>query len=123
LPITSPAAPGADRVILSAVREHRQSSIEFPSHESPPYHLIVEDKASQDREGCCTPLLAEAQQVLVEAHRLQKLPDDYTDVTQGRFASWKAWIKRKLLGNFKPAYVDALSRQHSPFNHPLLTPL
>ncbi len=57
---------------------------------------------------------------LAEAHRLHQLPDTYIDVTQGWFASWKAWIKRKLLGNFKHAYVDVLSRQQSAVNRQLL---
>ncbi len=57
---------------------------------------------------------------LAEAQRLHQLPDTYLDVTQGWFASWKAWIKRKLLGNFKHAYVDVLSRQQSAVNRQLL---
>ncbi len=60
---------------------------------------------------------------LAEAHRLQQLPDTYIDLTQGRFASWKAWVKRKLLGNFKHAYVDVLSRQQSAVNRHLLDTL
>lgn len=61
------------------------------------------------------------QTTLAEAERLGQLPDDYTDVTQGVLASWKAWIKRKLLGNFKRAYVDVLSRRQSAFNRRMLT--
>jgi hypothetical protein len=67
------------------------------------------------------PLLDEIRAALVEASRLQRLPDDYTDVTEGRLARWKRWIKRKLLGNFKHAYVDVLSRQQSRFNQKILT--
>ena len=68
-----------------------------------------------------TPLALEGiGNALAEAHRLQQLPDTYLDVTQGRFASWKAWIKRKLLGNFKHAYVDVLSRQQSAVNRHVL---
>src|SRR5439155_23658760 len=74
----------------------------------------------QSAEGCCGPALEAAQAVLVEADRLQRLPDDYTDVTEGAFASLKRQIKRKLLGNFKHAYVDVLSRQQSAFNAQLL---
>ncbi|MBY0527321.1 MAG: glycosyltransferase family 4 protein [Gemmataceae bacterium] len=61
------------------------------------------------------------QTALVEAERMQRLPDDYTDVTLGRFAAWKHWIKQKLLNNFKRAYVDVLSRQQSAFNRQMLT--
>jgi glycosyltransferase involved in cell wall biosynthesis len=58
---------------------------------------------------------------LAEVQRLQQLPDSYPDVTQGWLAAWKAWIKRKLLGNFKHAYVDVLSRQQSAVNRQLLS--
>jgi hypothetical protein len=51
---------------------------------------------------------------------LQKLPEDYRDVTQGALAGLKLRIKRKLLGNFKKAYVDVLSRQQSACNQHLL---
>src|SRR5262249_31352808 len=60
------------------------------------------------------------QAALVEASRLQTLPDDYTDVTEGLFAALKRRVKRKLLGNFKNAYVDVVSRQQSAFNRRLL---
>ena len=61
------------------------------------------------------------QSALAEAHRLQRLPEDYLDVTEGRFARWKRWLKQKLLGNFKKAYVDVLSRQQSQVNRHLVT--
>ncbi|MCI0684315.1 MAG: glycosyltransferase [Gemmataceae bacterium] len=60
------------------------------------------------------------QAALAEAHRLQRLPDDYLDVSEGRFARWKRWLKQKLLGNFKRAYVDVLSRQQSEVNRNVL---
>ncbi|MCS6976974.1 MAG: glycosyltransferase family 4 protein [Gemmatales bacterium] len=53
---------------------------------------------------------------LAELHRLQTLPDDYLDITHGPLAEWKKRIKRKLLHNFRTAYVDVLSRQQSRFN-------
>jgi hypothetical protein len=80
----------------------------------------------EDRLRACSgfgPLLDEIRAALAEASRCQQLPDDYTDVTEGRFAIWKRWIKRKLLGNFKHAYVDVLSRQQSRFNQKILTAL
>jgi glycosyltransferase involved in cell wall biosynthesis len=83
--------------------------------------LDVEDRPAAG-EGF-GPLLDEIRAALVEASRLQHLPDDYVDVTEGRFAKWKRWIKRKLLGNFKHAYVDVLSRQQSRFNQQVLTAL
>jgi hypothetical protein len=66
-------------------------------------------------------LLDAAQAALAEAHDRQTLPDDYCDITEGRFASWKKHIKRKLLNNFKHAYVDVLSRQQSQVNRQLIT--
>jgi hypothetical protein len=68
-------------------------------------------------------MLDTAQVALAEASRLQALPADYTDVTEGLFAAWKRRVKRKLLNNFKHAYVDVLSRQQSGFNRCVLTAL
>jgi hypothetical protein len=68
-------------------------------------------------------MLQAIETALVELKRLERLPDQYTDVTAGRFASLKRWIKRKLLGNFQRAYVDVLSRQQSAFNRQTLTAL
>jgi hypothetical protein len=70
--------------------------------------------------GSCGPLLQAAGTALAEADRRQELPDDYVDVTQGRLAGVKLRIKQKLLGNFKHAYVDVLSRRQSAFNRALL---
>jgi glycosyltransferase involved in cell wall biosynthesis len=86
-------------------------------------HLLVEKDFPQNDEPLCTPMLELIQTALAEAQRLQRLPDDYLDVTEGWFARWKRWIKRKLLGNFKNAYVDVLSRQQSAFNRQILTGL
>ncbi|MFO0964766.1 MAG: glycosyltransferase [Gemmataceae bacterium] len=61
-----------------------------------------------------------ARQALAAAHEAQRLPDDYVDVTEGWFARLKRWLKRKLLGNFKRAYVDVLSRQQSAVNRRLV---
>jgi hypothetical protein len=49
-------------------------------------------------------------------HQLTQLPADYVDVTEGRLAPVKRLIKKKLLNNFKHAYVDVLSRQQSQVN-------
>src|SRR5262249_1936141 len=69
------------------------------------------------------PLLEAVQAALAEADRLRRLPTDYADVTEGAFAAWKRRVKRKLLNNFKLAYVDVLSRQQSSFNQQMLTAL
>ena len=72
------------------------------------------------RDGCQL-LLDEAQAALVAAEQSKQLPDDYADITQGWFAAWKKRIKGKLLGNFKKAYVDVLSRQQSLCNQQLVS--
>ena len=59
-------------------------------------------------------------ETLPKAHRLQQLPADYVDVTEGRLAPVKRAIKRKLLHNFKHGYVDVLSRQQSQVNGQLI---
>ena len=64
-----------------------------------------------------------AQAALTAARQSQNLPDDYVDVTEGRLARWKRWVKRKLLNNFKHAYVDVLSRQQSRVNQQLVATL
>jgi glycosyltransferase involved in cell wall biosynthesis len=66
------------------------------------------------------PLLDGIRKLLLEARQCQRLPADYVDVTQGWFARCKRWIKRKLLHNFKHAYVDVLSRQQSQLNRQLV---
>jgi glycosyltransferase involved in cell wall biosynthesis len=83
--------------------------------------LIVVEESTQASTDCCTPLLQSVQTTLAEASNRSDLPDDYVDVTEGRLATWKRWLKRKLLGNFKHAYVDVLSRQQSAFNRQLVT--
>jgi glycosyltransferase involved in cell wall biosynthesis len=74
----------------------------------------------QPTAGGCAPSLEAVQAALAEAANKQSLPDDYADITEGRFAPLKRRIKRKLLGNFKNAYVDVLSRQQSAFNQHIL---
>jgi glycosyltransferase involved in cell wall biosynthesis len=85
--------------------------------------LVVGESHERTSAACCGPLLETVQAALAEAHRLRRLPDDYTDVTEGWFAAGKRWIKRKLLGNFRRAYVDVLSRQQSACNEALLNAL
>jgi glycosyltransferase involved in cell wall biosynthesis len=82
--------------------------------------LIVTDKESVTPRTISSGLLETVQGAIAEADRQQRLPDDYLDVTEGLFARWKRKIKQKLLGNFKHAYVDVLSRQQSRFNGHIL---
>jgi glycosyltransferase involved in cell wall biosynthesis len=75
--------------------------------------LTEEANSSRPRVPAGTPDLA-------EAHRLQCLPDDYLDISEGLLGPLKLLIKRKVLGNFKTTYVDVLSRQQSAFNREIL---
>jgi glycosyltransferase involved in cell wall biosynthesis len=81
--------------------------------------LIVGDGDASTTDGCAG-LLDEVQTALAGASQLQRLPDDYTDVTQGALAGLKRRVKQKFLGNFKKAYVDVLSRQQTACNEQLL---
>lgn len=83
--------------------------------------LEVTAGVSSEISGLVGPLLEHAREALAEADRLKRLPDDYVDVTVGRFSRLKRWLKSKLLGNFKRAYVDVLSRQQSQVNQKLMT--
>jgi hypothetical protein len=85
--------------------------------------LIVETKQDRAAMGCCVPLLETVQGALAQADQLQRLPNDYVDVTEGWFTRGKRWLKRKVLNNFKRAYVDVLSRQQSAFNQQVLAAL
>jgi glycosyltransferase involved in cell wall biosynthesis len=73
--------------------------------------------------GCAAPFLAVAQEALAAIEQRRQLPDTYLDVTEGRLARFKRWIKQKMLGNFKRGYVDVLSRQQSQVNRHVLASL
>jgi glycosyltransferase involved in cell wall biosynthesis len=119
VPVPVPARPGSYRV---GFRAERATNADGNSAESW-LTLVVEENGSPADQRCCTPLLDAVQGALVEAGRVQQLPDDYIDVTEGFLAGLKRRIKRKLLNNFKRAYVDVLSRQQSAFNRQVLTAL
>jgi glycosyltransferase involved in cell wall biosynthesis len=125
IPLTVPATPGIYHVALHAERaENSSEGTEKPqaAFDASSSHLLILKVTDHERESesCCAPLLEQVHVALAEAHALQRLPDNYIDVSTGRFATFKRWIKRKILGNFKRAYVDVLSRQQSGFNQKLL---
>jgi glycosyltransferase involved in cell wall biosynthesis len=127
VPVPVPAAPGTYSVTFHAASLIRGplAGTETKGSEAKEHglKLIVEGEGQRGTRGCCAPMLEAVQAGLVEARRQQRLPDGYTDVTAGLFATAKRWIKRKLLGNFQRAYVDVLSRQQSAFNQQLLAAL
>jgi len=120
LPVPVPEAPGNFAVVFWAQRAGEPMPAVIPG---PSLRLVVEHASVRASASCCAPLLDLAEAALVEAQRLQRLPDTYLDVTLGWLARWKRWLKRKLLGNFKHAYVDVLSRQQSAVNTQVVTAL
>lgn len=66
------------------------------------------------------PLSQSVRQSLTAAKKLEKLPDDYVDVTEGLLSGVKHSLKRKLLNNFRKAYVDVAFRQQSVLNEKLI---
>lgn len=67
------------------------------------------------------PVVQSARSVLSQAKRLEQLPEEYVDVTEGKLASLKLMLKKKLLNNFRKAYVDVAFRQQSALNEKLIT--
>lgn len=109
-----PSAPGGYRVgfFLSGDSEEASGSL-------PEAWIELDVRADAPSAGPA-PFIERVQSALAQADGFKQLPDDYADVTEGRFAGWKRWLKRKLLGNFKTAYVDVLSRRQTEFNRQLL---
>lgn len=116
LAVALPANPGQCHLVLRA-------EYLFGAELPPRQHLmpLVATCSPDVRSAGANAFVETIQVALIEAYRLQRLPDDYLDVTEGRFARWKRWLKQKLLGNFKKAYVDVLSRQQSQVNQQLVT--
>jgi hypothetical protein len=114
-----PPTPGHYRVVFWAERADRRGGGERGRSLNQALRLVVRGGRVAAAGG--PELTDAAQAALAEAQRLQQLPDDYLDVTEGFLANLKRRVKRKLLGNFKHAYVDVLSRQQSAFNRQLVT--
>lgn len=66
------------------------------------------------------PMLQSARSALSQAKRMEKLPEDYVDVSEGKLAGLKRSLKRKLLNNFRKAYVDVAFRQQSDLNEKMI---
>ena len=66
------------------------------------------------------PVSPRVAKLIKQAEQLWQLPDDYVDVSTGRFGRLKRWLKAKLLHNFRVAYVNAISRQQTRFNQKVL---
>lgn len=61
--------------------------------------------------------------ILRSAQATGDLPTGYVDVSEGRLATLKRWVKRKLLHNFQAAYVDVMARQQTAFNGQVISAL
>ena len=113
-----PETPGCYRV---EIRCQGADEATLPGPADAVVELVVADAEAAVAGSCgLAPSLQAAGAALAEADRRQELPDDYVDVTEGRLAGVKRQIKQKLLGNFKHAYVDVLSRRQSAFNRSVL---
>jgi glycosyltransferase involved in cell wall biosynthesis len=128
VPVPVPANTGTYSVQFHVAEAHEPTEMlqEIARAKGAPpadMELVVKDVALGPADGVCTPMLQAVEVALIELQRLQRLPDEYIDVTIGQFASLKRWIKRKLLTNFQRAYVDVLSRQQSGFNRQALSAL
>jgi glycosyltransferase involved in cell wall biosynthesis len=130
IPVSVPAVPGTYQIGLQVAPAQATASKDAPpdprlagAFPEAVVTLLVEPGSAASSDSCCTPLLQGVHAALADARRKQGLPVDYTDVTEGFLAGWKRRIKRKLLNNFKHAYVDVLSRQQSAFNQAVLTAL
>jgi BMFP domain-containing protein YqiC len=120
LPVPVPERPGSYSVFFEVVGSCSRAGTR---DQITGMLLTVAETREEAAAQCCTPMLEAAQAAMAAADELRRLPTVYDDVTTGRFASWKRWLKQKLLGNFKRAYVDVLSRQQSAFNEQTLTAL
>jgi glycosyltransferase involved in cell wall biosynthesis len=118
LAVPVPEVPGEYMVRLWARPLDRVTLVSAEEAGGAPLRLVVQRDGSAAGDGC-RPLLGEAQAALVTVDQVRQLPDDYTDITQGLLAGLKRRLKGKLLGNFKKAYVDVLSRQQSQCNQQL----
>jgi hypothetical protein len=120
--VTVPERCGTYEVLFWAEPVQAAGSLDQrpPDRYTSSMRLIVSANERR-RDGCCGELLDNLRPDLDEAERLQHLPDDYLDVTQGALAAVKRRIKHKLLNNLKTAYVDVMSRQQSAFNRQVLS--
>jgi hypothetical protein len=109
VPVTIPESAGAYEIAMWMEGHGMKSSVtRLP--------LIVETTGTQTDGAGAAVFLDAVQGALPTTQALAELPDDYVDVTEGQLAPVKRLIKRKLLNNFKHAYVDVLSRQQSQVN-------
>jgi hypothetical protein len=118
-----PDRAGAYQVYFRAkpAQHHDAGTITSSTSRESSMRLQVKNDAEESETRLFCYFQEAIQEALAEAEKLQRLPDDYHDVTEGWLATWKRRIKSKLLHNFRRAYVDVLSRQQSGFNRQVIT--
>jgi glycosyltransferase involved in cell wall biosynthesis len=117
--VALPRRVGRYRIRLSIVSRYERSRRVICRHFIP-LRMTKRMSMPTNKDQPLAPLFQSARQMLAQAHRLDRLPEDYVDVTEGKFANAKRLIKRKLLGNFRRAYVDVAFRQQSALNQKIL---
>src|SRR5262249_15344510 len=105
LAVPVPTRAGSYEVAFWAERAELDAQEKRTEPSSPRLRLVVESERKGKDHSCPTSLLDAVQTALVEAQRLQQLPDDYLDVTEGLLANWKRRGKKKDHGGFKKSYV------------------
>jgi glycosyltransferase involved in cell wall biosynthesis len=120
--VAVPAEPGEYHVVLGYRRHRPDEAVSIAvSRPAPKITLTV---TGAEPDPVAAPVVpAGLEPVLRAAQEAQQLPDGYTDLSEGRLARLKCWLKRKLLHNFQHAYVDVLSRQQTAFNRQVLNAL
>ncbi|HQR42448.1 MAG TPA: glycosyltransferase family 4 protein, partial [Gemmatales bacterium] len=130
IPLAKPIQPGKEALLIAAIGipqcpgryrvrvQIKQGRRRLASHTIP--LLVSEQHIPTPGAIPLQPIMQEIRSLLGDATRLQKLPSDYIDVTEGRFASLKKAIKTKLLHNFRKALVEPAFRQQSALNEKLL---
>jgi glycosyltransferase involved in cell wall biosynthesis len=115
-----PTQPGNYEIVLGCRRFHADGTTVSAQRPVPGVRLTATADAVTTQPPAVS---ANLEPVLRAAVAAQELPAGYADVSEGRFAGLKRWIKKKLLHNFRTAYVDVLSRQQSAFNRQVVTAL
>lgn len=116
LPIEIPTMEGAYSIRLWTEERDRRATPE----NSAEITLIV-DNEEGNADSCLSAFLETIARTLPQTYQLQQLPTEYVDVTEGTLAPVKRFLKKKVLNNFKHAYVDVLSRQQSQLNSNVVT--
>jgi hypothetical protein len=121
--VAVPAEPGGYHIALGYRRLRPDGTEPDTAGDRPAPQVALAVTAAAQAAVAAPVVPANLEPALRTALAAQQLPDGYADVSGGRLARLKGWLKRKLLHNFQSAYVDVLSRQQSAFNRQVLNAL